>query len=194
MGYRTYTCPIAKSCGGCEWLAVPYPIQLERKQALVEEVLGQAVRRDGATLEKICGMDEPRGYRHKAATPFAPGSHGRVRCGFYAAGSHRIVPCSSCLVEAPGARDVLNAVARAAERCKISAYQEDRGSGILRHAVVRMGYATRECLLTIVTNGPRLPRAEKFLTDILRNQPQVTSVVQNINERRTNAILGRACV
>ena len=194
MGYRTYTCPIAKSCGGCEWLAVPYPIQLERKQALVEEVLGQAVRRDGATLEKICGMDEPRGYRHKAATPFAPGSHGRVRCGFYAAGSHRIVPCSSCLVEAPGARDVLNAVARAAERCKISAYQEDRGNGILRHAVVRMGYATRECLLTIVTNGPRLPRAEKFLTDILRNQPQVTSVVQNINERRTNAILGRACV
>ena len=193
MGYRTYTCPIAKSCGGCEWLAVPYPIQLERKQALVEEVLGQAVRQDGATLEKICGMDEPRGYRHKAATPFAPGSHGRVRCGFYAAGSHRIVPCSSCLVEAPGARDVLNSVARAAERCGIPAYQEDRGSGVLRHAVVRMGYATRECLLTVVTNGPRLPRAEKFVKDILRNQPQVTSIVQNVNERRTNAILGREC-
>ena len=70
MGYRTYTCPIAKSCGGCEWLAVPYPIQLERKQALVEEVLGQAARRDHGTLEKICGMDEPRSYRHKAATPF----------------------------------------------------------------------------------------------------------------------------
>ena len=193
MGYRTYTCPIAKSCGGCEWLAVPYPIQLERKQALVEEVLGQAVRQDGATLEKICGMDEPRGYRHKAATPFAPGSHGRVRCGFYAAGSHRIVPCSSCLVETPGARDVLNSVARAAERCGTAAYREDRGSGVLRHAVVRMGYATRECLLTVVTNGPGLPRAEKFVKDILRNQPQVTSIVQNINERRTNAILGREC-
>ena len=194
MGYRTYTCPIAKSCGGCEWLAVPYPIQLERKQALVEEVLGQAVRRDHATLEKICGMDEPRGYRHKAATPFAPGSRGRVRCGFYAAGSHRIVPCSSCLVEAPGARDVLNAVARAAERCGIPAYQEDRGCGVLRHAVVRMGYATKECLLTVVTNGPRLPRAEKFVNDIRRNKPQVTSIVQNINERRTNAILGRQCI
>lgn len=194
MGYRTYTCPIAKSCGGCEWLAVPYPIQLERKQALVEEALGQAVRRDGATLEKICGMGEPRAYRHKAATPFAPGSRGRVRCGFYAARSHRIVPCASCLVEAPGAREALNAVARAAERCGIPAYQEDRGGGVLRHAVVRMGYATKECLLTIVTNGSRLPRAEKFVADIRRSQPQVTSMVQNINERRTNAILGRTCV
>ena len=194
MGYRTYTCPIAKSCGGCEWLAVPYPIQLERKQALVEDVLGRAVHQDHATLEKICGMDEPRSYRHKAATPFAPGSRGRVRCGFYAAGTHRIVPCSSCLVEAPGTRDVLNAVARAAERCNIPAYQEDRGTGVLRHAVVRMGYATKECLLTVVTNGPRLPRAEKFVNDIRRNQPQVTSIVQNINERRTNAILGRECI
>ena len=33
MGYRTYTCPSAARCGGCEWLNVPYPIQLKRKQA-----------------------------------------------------------------------------------------------------------------------------------------------------------------
>ena len=31
MGFRTYTCKIARNCGGCEWLSVPYPIQLRRK-------------------------------------------------------------------------------------------------------------------------------------------------------------------
>ena len=50
MGYKTYTCPIAKSCGGCEWLAVPYPIQLKRKQAQVEELLAEMVAQDGGTI------------------------------------------------------------------------------------------------------------------------------------------------
>ena len=43
MGYRTYTCPIARSCGGCEWLAVPYPIQLRRKQEWVERLFEQVI-------------------------------------------------------------------------------------------------------------------------------------------------------
>ena len=43
MGYKTYTCPIAKACGGCEWLAVPYPIQLERKQRAVAELFADVL-------------------------------------------------------------------------------------------------------------------------------------------------------
>ena len=71
MGYKTYTCPIARECGGCEWLAVPYPIQLHRKQEQVVELLGDMAERDNATMEPMRGMREPVRYRHKAATPFA---------------------------------------------------------------------------------------------------------------------------
>ena len=77
MGYRTYTCPISRSCGGCEWLAVPYPIQLRRKQEQVVSLLGGAAERDGAVVDEIRGMDEPLRSRHKAATPFAHGGRGR---------------------------------------------------------------------------------------------------------------------
>ena len=148
MGFKTYTCPIAKSCGGCEWLAVPYPIQLKRKREAVAELFSDILPADIIDGLEVYGMDadgnEPVRYRHKAATPFAPGPHGRVRSGFYARGTHRIVPCAKCLVEAPHAREALNAVARAAEDMRIPAYDEDRGRGLLRHAVVRMGYATDE--------------------------------------------------
>ena len=133
MGYKTYTCPIAKSCGGCEWLAVPYPIQLRRKQELVEGLLGGMAREDGCRVGAIRGMDEPVAYRHKAATPFAPGKGGRVRSGFYSAGTHRIVACGSCLVEDPRARGILEDVARVAQELGIRPYQEDRGRGALRH-------------------------------------------------------------
>lgn len=190
MGYKTYTCPIARDCGGCEWLAVPYPIQLRRKQEQVEELLGEPTRQDGGTLNPICGMEEPLRYRHKAATPFAHGPRGRVRCGFYAAGTHRIVSCDDCLVEDARARRILNGVARVAERLHIPPYDEDRGVGVLRHAVVRCGHATDEVLLTLVTRVAGL-RDEGRLVKALREEcPEVTSIVQNVNDRRTNAILG----
>lgn len=191
MGYKTYTCPIARDCGGCEWLAVPYPIQLRRKQEQVEGLLGEMARQDGAEIEPIRGMDEPVRYRHKAATPFAHARGGRVRCGFYAAGTHRIVPCDECLVEDPRARAILNAVARVAERLHIPPYDEDRSTGVLRHAVVRCGWKTDDVLLVLVARVAEL-RDERRVIDELRSAcPELTSIVLNVNDRRTNAILGR---
>lgn len=194
MGFKTYTCPIAKSCGGCEWLAVPYPIQLKRKREDVARLFSDILPADIIDGLKVYGMDadgnEPARYRHKAATPFSPGPHGRVRSGFYARGTHRIVPCAKCLVEAPRAREALNAVARAAEDMRIPAYNEDRGRGLLRHAVVRMGYATDECLLTVVTNGKGIAREREFVQRVRARAPFVTAMAQNVNQRRTNAILG----
>ena len=193
MGYRTYTCQIARDCGGCEWLAVPYPIQLRRKQEQVEELLGAMAREDDAALEPIRGMDEPMRYRHKAATPFAHGPRGRVRCGFYAAGTHRIVPCETCLVEDERARRILNSVARVAERLHIPPYDEDRGVGVLRHAVVRCGWKTEDVLLVLVTRVDELRDPGRLVSELRAACPEVTSIVQNVNDRRTNAILGRRC-
>ena len=192
MGYKTYTCPIARDCGGCEWLAVPYPIQLRRKQEQVEGLLGAVAAEDGASVEPIRGMTEPAHYRHKAATPFAHVRGGRVRCGFYAAGTHRIVPCEECLVEDPRARRILNSVARVAERLHIPPYDEDRGTGVLRHAVVRCGWKTDDVLLTLVSRVPELRDERRVVAELRAACPEVTSIVLNVNDRRTNAILGRS--
>jgi 23S rRNA (uracil1939-C5)-methyltransferase len=191
MGYRTYTCQIARDCGGCEWLSVPYPIQLRRKQEEVAGLLSQMVESDGGEVREIVGMEgEPLAYRHKAATPYAHAGRGHIACGFYARGSHRIVRCNECLVEDPRARKILNAVGRAAESQHIPAYNEDKGTGVLRHAVVRCGYATDDVLLTVVTNVDRLRKPQAFVDAVLNAAPEVTSIVQNVNTRRTNAILG----
>ncbi len=195
MGYRTYTCPIAKSCGGCEWLAVPYPLQLERKQKQVEELLGQMARQDGARIDPIAGMDDPRAFRFKAATPFAPGGKGgrRVRSGFFAAHSHRIVACERCLVEKEGLRALLNDVAAIAQRLGIAAYDEDAHAGHLRHAIARAGFATDDVLLTLVTREQRLPRTDELVDALVTAHPELTGIVQNINGKRTNAMLGGTC-
>lgn len=194
MGYRTYTCPISRRCGGCEWLAIPYPIQLKRKQAGMEELFAGVCKRDGCTVRPIRGIDDPRAFRCKAASPYAPGANGRIRSGFYEGGTHRIVSCQECLVEDGRARTLLNDVARVAERLHIEAYREDRGEGVLRHAVVRCSHATRDVMLVVVTNGDTLPHRERFVQMLRGRHLELTTIVQNINTRRTNAMLGRRCV
>ena len=191
MGYKTPTCSIARSCGGCEWLSVPYPIQLKRKQAQVEELLAPLASINNVTIEPICGMDEPLAYRHKAATPFAPGKGRTVRSGFYASGTHKIIASKECLVEDGRARAILNDVAFLAGQFNIHAYQEDRGKGALRHGVVRCGYATNDVMLVLVVNGQHLPHEQEFIAALRKAHPELTSIFLNVNQKRTNAILGR---
>ena len=191
MGYKTPTCSIARSCGGCEWLSVPYPIQLKRKQAQVEELLAPLANINNVTIEPIRGMDEPLTYRHKAATPFAPGKGRTVRSGFYASGTHKIIASKECLVEDGRARAILNDVAYLAGQFNIHAYQEDRGKGALRHGVVRCGYATDDVMLVLVVNGQHLPHEQEFVAALRKAHPELTSIFLNVNQKRTNAILGR---
>ena len=191
MGYKTPTCSIARSCGGCEWLSVPYPIQLKRKQAQVEELLAPLASINNVTIEPIRGMDEPLAYRHKAATPFAPGKGRTVRSGFYASGTHKIIASKECLVEDGRARAILNDVAYLAGQFNIHAYQEDRGKGALRHGVVRCGYATDDVMLVLVVNGQHLPHEQEFISALRKAHPELTSIFLNVNQKRTNAILGR---
>ena len=191
MGYKTPTCSIARSCGGCEWLSVPYPIQLKRKQEQVEELLAPLASINNVTIEPIRGMDEPLAYRHKAATPFAPGKGRTVRSGFYASGTHKIIASKECLVEDGRARAILNDVAYLSGQFNIHAYQEDRGKGALRHAVVRCGYATDDVMLVLVVNGQYLPHEQEFIAALRKAHPELTSIFLNVNQKRTNAILGR---
>ena len=76
-------CSIMKSCGGCTALNRPYKKQLAAKQAAMEELFAALCEREGIGVDPIRGMGvtlgdpgkypAPRGFRHKAATPFAPG-------------------------------------------------------------------------------------------------------------------------
>lgn len=188
-------CPVMRECGGCTWLGLPYRKQLARKQAAMEELFDGLI--EPGALQPIVGMagtpespKSPRAFRYKAATPFAPGPRGRVRCGFFARGTHDIVLCPECAVEAPGARQLLNEVSRIATRLHIPAYDENSDHGLLRYAVLRMGWRTHEAMLTLVTRDRHVPRLHELVNALREAAPQLTVIAQNINPRPGNAILG----
>ena len=161
-----------------------------------------------ARLYPIIGMQtntqatqqiQPAHFRHKAATPFAPRakqertSHAQqneILCGFFAPGTHRIIRCTECPSELPEMRDIFNFIAKTAGLLGISAYDEDTQTGLLRHAIVRFSKYRDEAMLVLVTHSAFIPQRKRLVKKILERFACITTIVQNVNPRNTNAMLG----
>ena len=172
-----------KKCGGCPLLALPYREQLAKKQARLQELLGGF-----APVKAVQGMAEPLHYRNKAIASFAT-QRGKLVCGLYAEGTHRVLPGADCLLQEEILNKTLAAVLDAARVCRWTAYDEDRGTGLLRHTVLRSS-CSGKVLVTLVTPGPDLPGSKNFCTALRKKAPWVVSIVQNINPTRSSAVLG----
>ena len=172
-----------KKCGGCPLLALPYREQLAKKQARLQELLGGF-----APVKAVQGMAEPLHYRNKAIASFAT-QRGKLVCGLYAEGTHRVLPGADCLLQEEILNKTLAAVLDAARACRWTAYDEDRGTGLLRHTVLRSS-GDGKVLVTLVTPGPDLPGSKNFCTTLRKKAPWVVSIVQNINPTRSSAVLG----
>ena len=172
-----------KKCGGCPLLALSYREQLAKKQARLQELLGGF-----APVKAVQGMAEPLHYRNKAIASFAT-QRGKLVCGLYAEGTHRVLPGADCLLQEEILNKTLAAVLDAARACRWTAYDEDRGTGLLRHTVLRSS-GDGKVLVTLVTPGPDLPGSKNFCTALRKKAPWVVSIVQNINPTRSSAVLG----
>lgn len=113
-----------------------------------------------------------------------------ILTGMYAPGTHRLVPTDACAIENKTAKQITLAIRDIMARWGMAPYNEDTGEGFVRHAVVRVGHESGEVLVTIVTNGDEFPSAKAFCRELVRRVPAVTTIVQNVNMRQTNVILG----
>ena len=179
----------AKNCGGCPMLGMDYAAQLKQKEEKVRALLGQ----DGP-VNPIRGMEIPYHYRNKVISTFTTGWGGSLTSGIYAAGSHKVLPVESCLLQDEVLDTVMQAVRAAAAACRYQPYNEDKGTGLLRHCLLRRGVVTGQVMVVLVTAQPVLPGARNFVKALLaeaeKRQVPVTTVVQNYNPRRTSVVLG----
>lgn len=179
----------AKNCGGCPLLGLDYARQLEQKEETVRKLIGKYGK-----VEAIRGMEEPYHYRNKVISTFAPGQGGKLVSGIYAAGSHKVLPVESCLLQDEILDKIMQAVRTAANACRYQPYNEDKGTGLLRHCLLRRGFATGQVMVVLVTAQPVLPGAKNFVRALLdaaaRQGVTVTTIVQNYNPRKTSVVLG----
>ena len=181
----------AKNCGGCPLLGLDYAEQLKQKEEKVRALVGKY-----GPVHPIRGMEQPYHYRNKVISTFAPGFGGKLTSGIYAANSHKVLPVESCLLQDEVLDKTMQAVRAAANACRYQPYDEDKGTGLVRHCLLRRGVATGQVMVVLVTAQPVLPGAKNFVKALLAEAAQrgvtVTTVVQNVNSRKTSVVLGEA--
>lgn len=183
-------CPIYKWCGGCQLQHLSYEGQLEYKRKLVEDVLTRIGKLEDVPVLSTLGMgEEPWRYRNKAQVPVGE-RNGRIITGFYQKRSHEIVEMDSCIITGDTNDDAVQAVKEIVNQYNITAYNEEKHKGILRHIIARYGKTTGDLMIVLVTNGQDLPQRKKIVEDIRKALPEIKSIVQNVNSKRTNVIFG----
>ncbi|GAB7387722.1 23S rRNA (uracil(1939)-C(5))-methyltransferase RlmD [Bacillaceae bacterium] len=182
-------CPIYRRCGGCQLQHLSYGEQLRQKRQIVIDNLERIGKLENVTVHPTLGMDEPWRYRNKAQVPIGEERGGLIG-GFYAKGTHEIIDMEACLIQHEKNDEVVNLVKRLAASHGIKAYDEAAHRGLLRHVVVKVGFRTGEVMVILITNGETIPNGERLIEEIRKHVPEVRSIVQNINTKRTNVIFG----
>ena len=182
-------CPLARPCGGCQLQMMKYEEQLRWKEQKVRSDLQRLGGFQEIPMEPIQGMENPFRYRNKAQFPIGYDREGKLVAGFYAGRTHTIIPADDCLLGSESNRRILGRILDWMGRYGIAAYREDTGKGLVRHALIRSGFATGEIMVCLVINGKQFHRG-KELTESLTQIPGMTSITFSSNTRRDNVILG----
>lgn len=186
-------CELHRRCGGCQIQAIDYAKQLEFKE---NKVRNNLIRLGGfdktfvdSVMEPIVGMEEPYRYRNKAQFPIGKDKEENIIAGFYASRTHSIIPVKDCMLGVTENRDILDAVLSYMRECHVEPYDEVSGKGLVRHVLIRYGFTTKEIMVCLVINGKKLP-AQNVLVEKLQSISGMTSISINMNQNKTNVILG----
>ena len=184
-GPAATVCPVTKKCGGCSFQGVPYNEQLKKKKKEVAKLL-----KPYCEVKGILGMDNPYEYRNKVHAVFARLKNGKIISGTYEANSHRVVAVESCMIENQKADAIIASIRELAKSFKIKIYDEDTGYGLLRHVLVRVGHHSGQIMVVLVLSNPVMPGKNNFVKALLKMHPEITTIVLNVNDKKTSMILG----
>ena len=182
-------CKICTSCGGCQYQQINYKKQLEYKTNRVKNAIKRIAKIDTKVNDCI-GMKDPYHYRNKIQVPFAKDKKGNVIYGFYKENSHEIIPTKECMIEDKRAASILWDIKELIKKMGIPTYNEDNGRGILRYVLIRTSYHYDELMVVLVTSMLNFPGQRNFVDALIKLHPEITSIVENVNSRHTNVILG----
>lgn len=182
-------CSIYKKCGGCQLQHLSYEGQLQFKTQKVKDVVDRIGKIKDVEIHDTLGMKEPYRYRNKVQLPVGYVDN-QVNIGFYAPRSHDIVPMESCHIQDSAADKVMELTKEWIVRHKVEPYNEEQHSGLIRHIMIRRAFKTDEVMVVIVTKHRELPYKEELIDTLVKNIKGIKSIIQNINHKKTNVILG----
>lgn len=183
-------CKTYKRCGGCNMRHIEYEetliIKRNSVQALVNKTLKNKVQ-----VKNTIGMENPLHYRNKAQYPIGMNKENKPVIGVFARRSHEIIPINNCLIQKPISEQIAKFILEYITKNNISVYDEKSGKGIFRHLVIKVGVKTNEIMCILVINAHSFKNENKLVEELVKNFPNIKTIVKNINTKNTNVIMGK---
>lgn len=165
-----------------------YDAQLEFKRHQIEEDF-KKLKLD-VQVDPTIGMDKPYEYRNKAQIPVRL-INGQLQTGFYRKHSHDLVPIEDFYIQDPEIDKAIVVVRDILRKYRIKPYDERVNGGVIRNVMVRRGHYSHEMMIVLITRTEKLPSNKEIVADITKALPEVKSIVQNVNPKKTNALMGK---
>ncbi|WP_017728981.1 23S rRNA (uracil(1939)-C(5))-methyltransferase RlmD [Halalkalibacterium ligniniphilum] len=191
----TPPCPIYDRCGGCQLQHLDYQATLREKRSIVKQAFERYTNMNMAHIEirQTIGMENPWAYRNKSQMQVGKEKE-RVLAGLFAMNSHLLIDLSECMVQHPLANKATQVIKTILQDLNIPIYDERKRKGLVRSIVTRVGFETGHLQVVLVTTEERIPRKELLIEEIKKRLPEVHSLQQNINGKKTSLIFGEETI
>ncbi|MFR1384113.1 MAG: 23S rRNA (uracil(1939)-C(5))-methyltransferase RlmD [Clostridioides difficile] len=193
---RESKCSSYNMCGGCTLQHLSYEGQLDYKFSRVKDC-----------IRKIGGLDEsivnyPRGldgiYRYRNKVQFPVGLvNGKLSIGFFSEKSHEIIDMDTCLLQDEESERIVSIIRNWMNEYSIMPAKKDGKlfkNGLVRHIVIRKAFKTDEVMVILVTTNKKIPYVNELIDSLNSNNNSIKSIVQNINDKDTNLVMGEKCI
>lgn len=180
-------CPVSSICGGCQLSHISYDYQKEIKKNIVKNTFKKIANID-INVHDVIGMNDPYYYRNKMQVPVGIKDN-KLVYGYYHLNSHDIIPIKGCLISSALSNRLLEKIIFLLEKYKNDAYNEITLNGNIRHIIIKHGFKTNQLMLIIVTNKDSIKNINEIIDELLK-EFDVTTIIQNINDKKTNTIMG----
>ena len=175
---------------GCQFTQLAYPKEVEYKLSKVERAL-RVIGGINYKVEKIHAATNPYFYRNKTVLPFGKRKSGKVITGLFRHNTHEIIAMEKTHLDDELASKVVAEIRNLIEKYNYEVYDEKSHTGEVRKVMVRTSHYLKEVMVVLITRNEETPNLDAFCRDLVAICPEVTTIIQNINDERTNVILGK---
>lgn len=182
-----FKCKISNKCGSCQLLDKEYEETLKIKLSHVNELFKK--NNINYVIKEINPSENKIKYRNKMIVGFKY-INNDIIAGFYEENSHKIIAMDSCLMHSDIQNKIVQEIIKIMKQLKLRPYDEDRRNGLIRYLLIKEGFKTNELMVVIVTGQEVFPGSNEFCKRIRSISPNIKTIVQNINTRKTSVVLG----
>ncbi|MBQ9914640.1 MAG: 23S rRNA (uracil(1939)-C(5))-methyltransferase RlmD, partial [Clostridia bacterium] len=163
------------------------------KRQIVQDAITRIGGFSDVTVEETLSAPKAERYRNKMVFPLGKDASGKICGGFYAPGSHDLVPLSDCRQGDGNASLWLSETVRFLNEYNISVYDEATHKGIARRFFVRLAEGTKEAMAVLTVNAKGLPYADIWVQRLLAvpTEFELKSIIVNVHKEPNNLLLGK---